>query len=151
MPNAGWLLYVFEEQRLQCFSPTHLFPPAAVSGSKQFKKSRSRVRADSSQRQAARPGQVQNLTQGRHIGMRRSGMARPSAVWPTASWTATESMLHQRRAQGAFAGARTAGGALCARRATRRLSSCSASAFHSPPTSQPSTHRVCAPHAASSG
>ena len=37
--------------------------------------------------------------------------AHSSAVWPTARWTATDKMLHQRLAHAAWVGPRTAGGA----------------------------------------
>ena len=110
---------------------THIFPPAAVSGSEQPKESRSRVGADSSQRQA-RPG-------------RPSPRPHPKPAHryvPVPAWPGHALALHGQRLVGRPRRAcSTSGGptlfshklvqpaGLCARRAARHLTSCTASAF----------------------
>ena len=107
-----------------CFL-AHLFPPAAVS------------RRDG-------PGLGPTHRSGRRL--RHPGPAHrdvPVPAWPgQALYLALCDQplvghgTHAPQAAGPlfFAGARAAGGALCAGRASKRLTSCTASAFHRPPT-----------------
>ena len=129
------------------------FPSAnPLSGSKQSKKSRSRVRPDSSQQHgSARPG--------RPSPRPRPGPAHryaPVPAWPVHALAlcgqrlvgrprrkhapSGPMLLSQGLAQPAVPGCVRAEG-----------NEAPASAFHRPPTSQPSTHRVCAPPAARVG
>ena len=117
----------------------------------------SRCHARSRLRAAGGGGWAPRARQGREHdprlgpGCGAAGHGRPSAVHATASWTATESVPHQRLDQPADAAARTAGGARRARRRTRSRTKRCAPALHRPPTSQPSTSNFCGPPRESSG
>ena len=83
-------------------------------------------------------------------GGEAAGHVQPSAVPAAACCTATDRMLHHRRAHPEVAARRTAGGARYARARTRSCTGPKAPAFQRPPISVPSTMRRGGPPMASS-
>ena len=80
-----------------------------------------------------------------------AGHARPAADRAVARCTATESCVHQRRAQAVAAAWRRAGGARSLRRRTKSRTRATAPVPQRPPTSEPSTTRRWGPLQSSSG
>ena len=80
-----------------------------------------------------------------------AGHARPAADRAVARCTATESCVHQRRAQAVAAAWRRAGGARSLRRRTKSRTRARAPVPQRPPTSEPSTTRRWGPLRSSSG
>ena len=80
-----------------------------------------------------------------------AGHGRPAADRAVARCTATESCVHQRRAQAVGAAWRRAGGARSLRRRTKSRTRARAPVPQRPPTSEPSTTRRWGPLQSSSG